>query len=158
MRVFCIMYTNMLVSKEPCAPQALLLSGRGAGLFTCLYTVPIYIHKGRNFLYVVVYLTCPEIGKSMTSGQPQCDIIIDPTYHRFPYFRTGQIHNNREKVTTFVYIIVNIPAPRPLNNQVGAKMGKSTRPVYWGHTVITGCTVVGDMLEWALWVTPTGPR
>ena len=47
---------------------------------------------------------------------PQCDIIIDSTYHRFPYFRTGQIHNNREKVPTFVYIIVNIPAPRPLNN------------------------------------------
>ena len=47
---------------------------------------------------------------------PQCDITIDPTYHRFPYFRTGQIHNNREKVPTFVYIIVNIPAPRPLNN------------------------------------------
>ena len=33
--------------------------------------------------------------------------------------------------------------------QVGAKMGKSTRPVYWGHTVITGRTVVGDMLQWA---------
>ena len=46
---------------------------------------------------------------------PQCDIIIDPTYHRFPYVRTGQIHNNREKVPTFVYIIVNIPAPCPLN-------------------------------------------
>ena len=36
------------------------------------------------------------------------------------------------------------------DKQVGAKMGKSTRPVYWGRTVITGCTVVGDMLEWAL--------
>ena len=47
---------------------------------------------------------------------PQCDIIIDPTYPRFPYFQTGQIHINREKVPTFVYIIVNIPAPRPLNN------------------------------------------
>ena len=47
---------------------------------------------------------------------PQCDIIIDPTYHGFPYFRTGQIHNNREKVPTFVYIIINIPARRPLNN------------------------------------------
>ena len=34
-------------------------------------------------------------------------------------------------------------------------MGKSPRPVYWGRTVITGRTVVGDMLEWALWVTPT---
>ena len=32
-------------------------------------------------------------------------------------------------------------------NQVGAKMGKSTRPVYWGCTVITGRTVVGDMLD-----------
>ena len=31
--------------------------------------------------------------------------------------------------------------------QVGAKMGKSTRPVYWGRTVIMGHTVVGDMLE-----------
>ena len=38
--------------------------------------------------------------------------------------------------------------------QVGAKMGKSTRPVYWGRSVITVHTVVGDMLEWALWVTP----
>ena len=38
--------------------------------------------------------------------------------------------------------------------QVGAKMGKSTRPIYWGPTVITGRSVVGDMLEWALWVTP----
>ena len=28
-------------------------------------------------------------------------------------------------------------------------MGKSTRPVYWGRAVITGCTEVGDMLEWA---------
>ena len=33
-------------------------------------------------------------------------------------------------------------------------MGKSTQPVYWGRSVITGHTVVGDMLEWALWVTP----
>ena len=41
--------------------------------------------------------------------------------------------------------------------QVGAKMSKSTRPVYWGRKVITGCTVVEDMLEWALWVTPTAP-
>ena len=24
------------------------------------------------------------------------------------------------------------------NNQVGAKMGKSTQPVYWGRAVITG--------------------
>ena len=39
--------------------------------------------------------------------------------------------------------------------QVGAKMGKSTWPVYRGRTVITGCTVVGDMLEWALWVSHT---
>ena len=39
--------------------------------------------------------------------------------------------------------------------QVGAKMGKSTRPVYWGRTVITGHTVVGDMLEWALWASHT---
>ena len=53
----------------------------------------------------------------MTSGQPQCDIIIEPyTDIRFPYFWTGQIHNNREKVPTFVYIIVNIQAPRPVNN------------------------------------------
>ena len=36
-------------------------------------------------------------------------------------------------------------------------MGESTRPVYWGRIVITGRTVVGDMLEWALWVTPTAP-
>ena len=41
-----------------------------------------------------------------------------------------------------------------ITNQVGAKMGKSTRPVYWGRSVITVHTVVGDMLEWALWVTP----
>ena len=34
-------------------------------------------------------------------------------------------------------------------------MGKSPSPVYWGRTLITGRTVVGDMLEWALWVTPT---
>ena len=33
-------------------------------------------------------------------------------------------------------------------------IGKSTQPVYWGRTVITGRTVVGDMLEWALWVRP----
>ena len=33
-------------------------------------------------------------------------------------------------------------------NQVGAMMVKSTRPVYWGRTVITGRTVVGDMIEW----------
>ena len=31
--------------------------------------------------------------------------------------------------------------------QVGAKMGKSTQPVYWGRTVKTGRTVVGDMLQ-----------
>ena len=41
--------------------------------------------------------------------------------------------------------------------QVGANMGKSTRPIYWGRTVTTGRTVVGDMLEWPLWVTPTAP-
>ena len=35
-------------------------------------------------------------------------------------------------------------------SQVGAKMWKSTRPVYWGRAVITGRTEVGDMLEWAL--------
>ena len=34
---------------------------------SCLYTVPIYIHKGRNLLSVVVDLTCPKIGKSMKS-------------------------------------------------------------------------------------------
>ena len=28
-------------------------------------------------------------------------------------------------------------------------MGKSTRPVYWGRTVITGRSMVGDMLHWA---------
>ena len=35
----------------------------------CLHTVPIYIyiHKGRNLVSVVVYLTCPEIGKSVVS-------------------------------------------------------------------------------------------
>ena len=27
-------------------------------------------------------------------------------------------------------------------------MGESTRPVYWGRAVITGRTVVGNMLEW----------
>ena len=37
----------------------------------------------------------------------------------------------------------------PYSDQVGANMGKSTRPVYWGRTMITGRTVVGDMLEWA---------
>ena len=41
--------------------QALLLSGRHA------YIQCLYIHKGRNLLSVVVYLTCPEIGKSMIS-------------------------------------------------------------------------------------------
>ena len=41
-------------------------------------------------------------------------------------------------------------------DQVGAKMGKSTRSVYWGRAVKTGRTdLVGDMLKWALWVTPT---
>ena len=35
------------------------------------------------------------------------------------------------------------------SKQVGAKMEKSTQPVYWGCTVITGHTVVGDMLHWA---------
>ena len=28
-------------------------------------------------------------------------------------------------------------------------MGKSTRPVYWGRTVISGRTEVADMLQWA---------
>ena len=69
----------------------------------------------------------------MTSGQPQCDIIIDPTYHRFPYFRTGEIHNNREKVPTFVYIIVNIPVPRPLNNNACG-----TRPAFLGFPQESG--------------------
>ena len=43
-----------------------------------------------------------------------------------------------------------LPCPcNIVHKQVGAKMGKSTRPVYWGRAVITGRTVVGDMLQWA---------
>ena len=33
----------------------------------------------------------------MTSGQPQGDIIIDPTYHRTPYFRQSTHSHNRER-------------------------------------------------------------
>ena len=42
--------------------------------------------------------------------------------------------------------------------QVGATMNKTTRSVNLGRVGKTGCTVVGDMLECALWVTPTAPN
>ena len=54
--------------------QALLLSGRGAGMFTIIY-------KGRNLLSVVVYLTCPEIGKSMISRVNHDDTLELTTDH-----------------------------------------------------------------------------
>ena len=34
-------------------------------------------------------------------GQPQGDIIIDPNYHRTPYFRHSTQSQHREKVPTF---------------------------------------------------------
>ena len=57
-----------------CLPQALLLSGCGAGMFTIIYT---NCDKGRNLLSVVVYLTCPEIEKSMVS-RVNNDVTLGP--------------------------------------------------------------------------------
>ena len=59
--VFSEKTTKYRIMCPGCKAQALLLSGRGAGMCT------IYTHTGRNLLSVVVYLTCPEIGKSMVS-------------------------------------------------------------------------------------------
>ena len=44
-----------------------------------------------------------------------------------------------------------------MDYQVGANMNKTTRSVNSGQVGKTGCSVVEDMLEWALWVTPTAP-
>ena len=70
------------------SPQALLLSVRRAGLYTCIY------------LYIATAI-----------GQPQGDIIIDPTYHWTPYFRQGT-HTYQQKfkprcykVQTRVYLL-----------------------------------------------------
>ena len=38
-------------------------------------------------------------------------------------------------------------------HQVGATMNKTTRSVNSGQVGKTGCSVVGDMVEWTLWVT-----
>ena len=51
-------------------PQALLLSGPRAGIFAYIYTKDVL-----------------TIGHWSRQAWPQCDIIIDPRYHRIPYFR-----------------------------------------------------------------------
>ena len=41
----------------------------------------------------------------MTSGQPHCDISIDPHYHRTPYFRQVKQTSTESGLPTFcVYI------------------------------------------------------
>ena len=52
----------------------------------------------------------------MTSGQPQGDIIIAPTYHRTPYFRQSTQSQQREKVPTFYVYRYSDQRQGPLNN------------------------------------------
>ena len=52
----------------------------------------------------------------MTSGQPQGDIIIEPTYHRTPYFRQSTQSQQREKVPTFYVYMFSDQRQGPLNN------------------------------------------
>ena len=52
----------------------------------------------------------------MTSGQPQGDIFIDPTYHRTPYFRQSTQSQQREKVPTFYVYGYSDQRQGPLNN------------------------------------------
>ena len=52
----------------------------------------------------------------MTSGQPQGDIIIDPNYHRTPYFRQSTQSQQREKVLTFYVYRYSDQRQGPLNN------------------------------------------
>ena len=68
------------------------------------------------------------------------DIKIVNTRSRQPN-SSKQLYQAVRNTKTVLYTMV-------LFYQVGAKMGKLTRPVYWGRTVITGHTV-GDMLDWA---------
>ena len=52
----------------------------------------------------------------MTSGQPQGDNIIDPTYHRTPYFRQSTQSQLTEKVPTFYVYRYSDKWQGPLNN------------------------------------------
>ena len=56
----------------------------------------------------------------MTSGQPQGDIIIDPAYHRTPYFRQNTQSQQREKVPTFYGYMYSDQRQGPLNNNACA--------------------------------------
>ena len=47
----------------------------------------------------------------------------------------------------FLLHVIDFMMHKAYLKQVGAKMGKTTQPVYWGRTVITGHTVVEDMLD-----------
>ena len=50
----------------------------------------------------------------MTSGQPQCDIIIDPLYHRTPLFPSAQTDMNRQTLLTFItFFRPSTPLPNP---------------------------------------------
>ena len=61
----------------------------------------------------------------MTSGQPQGDIIIDPTYHRTPYFRQITQSQHTEKVPTFYVYRYSDQRQGPLNNNACAqKVGR----------------------------------
>ena len=40
----------------------------------------------------------------ITELQAKCDIIIDPHYHKFPYFRTGHTNINKATFLPFMNI------------------------------------------------------
>ena len=68
----------------------------------------------------------------MTSGQSQGDIIIDPSYHRTPYFHQSTQSQQREKVPTFYVYRYSDQRQGPLNNNTC-----DDRPPGWGPVLVT---------------------
>ena len=103
-------------------PQALLLTG------SPLVCIPYTQRSAIPLCYCLCALT--EIGSPMlirvnndvilglTTGHwsTPCDIIIDPNYHRTPYFRHSTQSQQREKVPTFYVYRYSDQRQGPLNN------------------------------------------
>ena len=68
-----------------------------------------------------------------------------------------QVINGLDWSSGFLIILVGSLERDDLADQVGATMNKTTRFVNLGQVGKTGCSVVEDMLEWALWATPPAP-
>ena len=127
-------------------------------MYVCMY---VYMYLLYVCMYVCMYV-CIYVCVSMYVVEIYQEYIITTTYINklcreyisFSYDNTLLNKINVQRYKSAILLAGNviykmntsIKALGLVYQQVGAKMGKSTQPVYWGRIMIRGCTVVGDML------------